>query len=365
MGLSGVGGIKATDLQKLLAGTLASASPFISLSSHGINGSASPAALETALQLLYLQFTAPGDDPQAFALMQRQLSSMVANRGRNPGEVFGERLEQVNTSNHYTSQPLTPEIVASLDRAKMLAFYRARFANAADFTLFMVGAFKVDAVLPLLAQYVGSLPSTGTRSSNFKDLAIHFPPGIERATVEKGQEPRSQTVISFFADPPADPSEQENIGAATTVLETALRDMLREDLGQTYTVSVGLSQSLPQRGDGYVEVSFGAAPENIQAMAERVIQEVKRLQQDGPSADLTTRAKESARRGYETALKQNAYWLRRLQSIHTLGGDPGDILTRSARIDAVTPAVLQDTFKKYLPLDRYTVVTLVPAPAKP
>ena len=101
--------------------------------------------------------------------------------------------------------------------------------------------------------------------------------------------------------------------------------MLREDLGQTYTVSVGLSQSLPQRGNGYVEVSFGAAPENIQAMAERVIQEVKRLQRDGPSLDLTTRAKESARRGYETSLKQNAYWLRRLQSIHTLGGDPGDI----------------------------------------
>lgn len=130
-------------------------------------------------------------------------------------------------------------------------------------------------------------------------------------------------------------------------------------------MSVGLSQSLPQRGDGFVEVSFGAAPENITTMADRVIQEVKRLQQDGPSADLTTKAKESARRGYETALKQNAYWLRRLQSIHTLGGDPGDILTRSARIDAVTPAVLQDTFKRYLPLDRYTVVTLVPAPKNP
>jgi zinc protease len=365
VGLSGVGGIKATDLQKLLTGTLASATPFISLSSHGINGSASPAAFETALQLLYLQFTAPGDDPQAFALMQRQLASMVANRGRNPGEVFGEKLEQVNTSNHYTAQPLTPAIVASLDRARMLAFYRARFANAADFTLFLVGAFKVDAVLPQLAQYVGSLPSTGTRTSAFKDVAIHFPTGIERAIVEKGQEPRSQTVISFFADPPADPSVQENIGAATMVLETALRDMLREDLGQTYTVSVGLSQSLPQRGDGHIEVSFGAAPENIQTMSDRVIQEVKRLQQDGPSADLTARAKESARRGYETALKQNAYWLRRLQSIHTLGGDPGDILTRSARIDAVTPAVLRDTFQKYLPLDRYTVVTLLPAPTKP
>ena len=46
-----------------------------------------------------------------------------------------------------------------------------------------------------------------------------------------------------------------------------------------------------------------------------------------------------------------------------LGGDPGEILTRSQRIDAVTPALLQEVFKKYFPLDRYTAVTLVPEAA--
>ncbi|MGE3179928.1 MAG: M16 family metallopeptidase, partial [Vicinamibacterales bacterium] len=365
VGLSGAGGLSATDLEKLLAGKRAGASPYISLSSHGFNGSAAPGELETALQLLYLQFTAPGDDPQAFALMQRQLDAMVANRGRNPGEVFGERLEAINSSNHFTARPLTPELVGTIDRARMLAFYKARFANAADFTLFLVGAFKVDEAVPLLAQYVGSLPSNGVRSSRFRDLGIRFPAAVEKAVVEKGQEPRSQTVISFAADPSPDPSEQERVIAATTVLETALRDMLREELGQTYTVSVDLAQALPQRGDGYVQVSFGAAPENIGTMADRVLAEVKRLQAEGPSADLTLRAKESAKRGYETALRQNNYWLRRLQTIHMLGGNPGDILTRLARIEAITPSVLQETFRKYLPLDRYTIVTLMPAPVAP
>ncbi|MGE3704376.1 MAG: M16 family metallopeptidase [Vicinamibacterales bacterium] len=365
VGLSGAGGLSATDLEKLLAGKRAGASPYISLSSHGFNGSAAPGELETAMQLLYLQFTAPGDDPQAFALMQRQLDAMVANRGRNPGEVFGERLEAINSSNHFTARPLTPELVGTIDRARMLAFYKARFANAADFTLFLVGAFKVDEAVPLLAQYVGSLPSNGVRSSRFRDLGIRFPAAVEKAVVEKGQEPRSQTVISFAADPSPDPSEQERVIAATTVLETALRDMLREELGQTYTVSVDLAQALPQRGDGYVQVSFGAAPENIGTMADRVLAEVKRLQAEGPSADLTLRAKESAKRGYETALRQNNYWLRRLQTIHMLGGNPGDILTRLARIEAITPSVLQETFRKYLPLDRYTIVTLMPAPVAP
>jgi zinc protease len=365
VGLSGAGGHTATDLEKLLAGKRASASPYIALSTHGFNGSSSPGEIEIALQLLYIQFTAPGDDPQAFALLQRQLASMVANRGRSPGEVFGEKLEAINSSNHYTSQPLTPELVGTVDRAKLFSYYKARFANAADFTLFMVGAFEADTAVPLLARYVGSLPSSGTRSSQFKDLAIRFPASIEKAVVEKGQEPRSQTVISFFADPPPDPTEQERIIAATTVLQTALRDMLREELGQTYTVSVGLSQQLPQRGDGYLEVSFSAAPENITPMADRVLAEVKRLQQDGPSADLTNRAKESARRGYETALRQNPYWLRRLQTVHLLGGDPGEILTRTARIDAISPEVLRQTFRTYLPLDRYTVVTLLPARPAP
>ena len=365
VGIAGVGGLKALDMQKVLAGKLASARPFMSLSSHGISGSAAPAQLETALQLLYQTFTAPGDDSDAFALLKRQLDAMLANRGRAPGQVFAEKLAQVNSSNHYTSQPLTTERLATLDREKMMTFYRQRFSNAADFTFFMVGAFKVDEVVPLLAQYVGSLPSAGSKSSAFRDVGLKFPQTTERAKVEAGREPRGQTVISFFADPTADPSEQEKLIAATTVLETTLRDVLREELGQTYTVSVGLSQALPQRGGGHIAVRFGAAPENLESMTARVLKEIKRLQDEGPSADLTNKAKETARRGYETALKQNDYWLRRLETVHMLGRDPGEIVTRNERIDAVTPQILQDVFKRYFPSDRSTVVTLVPAAAAP
>ena len=365
VGIAGVGGLKALDIQKVLAGKLASARPFMALSSHGISGSAAPAQLETALQLLYQTFTAPGDDPDAFALLKRQLDAMLANRGRSPGQVFGEKLSQINSSNHYTSQPLTTERLATLDRAKMMTFYRQRFANAADFTFFMVGAFKVDEAIPLLAQYIGSLPSAGSKSSEFRDVGIKFPATTEKAKVEAGREPRGQTVISFFADPPSDPREQEKLIAATTVLETTLRDVLREELGQTYTVSVGLAQALPQRGGGHVEVRFGAAPENLESMTARVMKEIKRLQDEGPSSDLTDKAKENARRGYETALKTNDYWLGRLQSVHMLGRDPAEILTRNERIDAVTPKVLQDVFKQYFPSDRSTVVTLVPAATAP
>ena len=360
VGLAGVGGIKALDLQRLLAGKLASASPYVGLSTHGISGGGPPAQLETALQLLYQNFTAPNDDAEAFALLTRQLEAAVANRGQSPQQIFADRLSEVNTSGHCTSAPLTPERVKSLDRAKMTAFYRQRFANAADFTLFMTGAFKLDEVLPLLARYVGSLPSTGQPASRVVDLGIRFPDGIQRVRVEKGREPRAQTVMSFYADPPAAPLDQEYAIAATTVLNTALRDALREELGQTYTVGVGLSQPLPQRGAGRMQVQFGASPDNVAAMTDRVLEEIKRLQQNGPSADLTNRAKESARLTYETSLRENAYWLRRMSTIQLLGGELGDILTRKERIDSITPQILQEVFRKNFPLDRFTVVTLMP-----
>ena len=85
-------------------------------------------------------------------------------------------------------------------------------------------------------------------------------------------------------------------------------------------------------------------------MTDRVLQEIKRLQQDGPSADLTNRAKETARRGYEEALRDNGYWLRRLAFIRLIGGDPGDILTRNQRIDSITPRDPEGHLPEGLPL---------------
>src|SRR5262249_18426376 len=242
------------------------------------------------------------------------------------------------------------------------AFYKQVFANAADFTFFMAGAFKVDEAVPMLAQYVGSLPSTGRKTSKFKDVGLRFPAASESAKVEAGREPRGQTVISFYADPGPDPLEQEQLTEATTVLEISLRDILREQLGQTYSVSAGLSQPLPQRGGGRIEVRFGAAPENLESMTKRVLEEIKRLQAEGPSADLTNRAKETSRRGYETALKTNDYWLGRMQGVYTFDGDRKETLPRNQGIDSITPEVLQGVFKKYFPSDRQTIVTLVPSP---
>ncbi len=66
--------------------------------------------------------------------------------------------------------------------------------------------------------------------------------------VRKGREPRGQTVMSFFADTKLDELEMHRARAAASLLGIRLRDILREELGGTYGVSVAYDNSLPQHG---------------------------------------------------------------------------------------------------------------------
>jgi zinc protease len=358
--LAGVGGFTPTDLGKLLAGKLANASPSVSSTTHGIGGSSTPKDLETALQLAYLEFTAPNRDPAAFALLKQRLEANLANQAQSPGAVFSERVRRINTVDHYTSRPLKLEDLANLNADRMMEFYQQRFANAADFTFFFVGAFTVEEITPLVATYLGSLPSRGARNATIGDMRLQFPASVVREKVLKGREPRSQTVMSFFADTELDELETHRVQAAGAVLEMRLRDILREKLGGTYSVGVGYSNTSPLPGYGTTSVQFGSSPENVESLTAAVMSEIERLQKEGPSPADVQAVKEQERRGLEEALLQNGYWLNSLQATHLLGRDARRIPLRMERTDALTPQNIHEALRKYFPAQRHTVVSLFP-----
>jgi zinc protease len=360
VGISGVGGFNPIDLGKLLAGRIAGASASVSTFTHGLSGSATPKDLEVALQLAHLHFTSPNQDRSAFDLMKRRLEANIANQAQSPGAVFGERVRSLNTVDHYTSKPVRMEDLAKLDPERMLTFYRERFANAANFTFFFVGAFKVDEVLPLLSTYLGSLPSRGAPDSRFNDIGLKFPTQVARETVTKGLEPRSQTIISFFADTALEEMETHRLSAASSVLQIRLRDILREELGGTYSVGVGYSNTSPQPGYGTTTVQFGSSPENVQKLVAAVMTEVDRLRREGPSAADVQAVKEAEKNDLQTSMRQNGYWLNSLQAMHILGRDARRILQRTERADSLSQENIHAAFRKYFPADRHTVVTLMP-----
>ncbi|MGE0446934.1 MAG: M16 family metallopeptidase [Vicinamibacterales bacterium] len=360
VGLSGLGGFTPVDLGKLLAGKIASASAFIGSNTHGVSGSASPRDLETAFQLLYLNFTSPDMTPEGFELMQRRLRAAVANQAQNPGSVFGERARCINTMDHYSCRPLTLADIDRLDAGRMAEFYKARFANAADFTFFIAGAFEIERITPLLTTYVASLPSTGQSTAKIGEVRLQFPRDVIREQVRKGQEPRASTIMSFFADPGLEELEIHRLNAATTLVQVKLRDILREELGGTYSVGVGFSSTLPQPGYGTTTVQFGSAPENVDKLVSSVLAELDRLRKEGPTAADVQRVKETEKRDIETAMRQNNYWLGSMQTLHLYGWDLRRIAERPARTESLSAENIHAALQKYFPADRYTVITLLP-----
>ena len=364
VGLSGIGGFNPVDLGKLLAGKLAGVSPTVSTYTHGMSGNTTPRDVETAMQLLYLQFTAPNRDPAAFELLKQRLQANVANQEQSPGAVFGERVRCINTVNHYTCKSFKPEDIPKLNADRMYAFYQQLYANAADFTFFMVGSFKVEEMVPLLEKYVASLPSKGSATSKSNDLKLQFPDKTVREVVYKGQEPRSQTVMSFFADTKLEEFETHRLQAATSVLENRLRDILREQLGGTYSVNVGYSNTAPVPGYGTTSVQFGSSPENVEKLQAAVVAELDKLRKEGPSAADVQAVKEAEKNGIQEGLRDNGYWQGSLQAMHMLGRDPRGILRRTERADSLNQENIVAAIRKYFPPERSTIVTLMPEAKK-
>jgi zinc protease len=360
VGTSGVGGLSPVDLGKMLSGQIANASLSMGPYTHGASGSATPKDIETSLQLMYLSFTAANHDPDAFELMKRRLRANLANQGQSPGAVFGERLRLLNTSNHYTARAMKVEDVDALDQTKMEAFYKSQYVNAADFTFFFVGAFEVDKLEPLIATYIGSLPSQGKPTSTYSTVRLQFPMGVKKEVVNKGQEPKAQTILTFFADTALDELEMHRVRAATAILERHLRDQLREELGGTYSVGVDYTNTLPQPGYGTTTIQFGSAPDRVDSLVATVMAELEKMRRDGPSADDVQKVKETEKEGLETSFKQNGFWLGALQTAQMLGWDPVSIIHRTERTDTLTAENIHDAFRKYFPADRYTTATLLP-----
>ena len=93
-------------------------------------------------QLIYLTFTAPRADPAAFRVLTQQLKDGAGEPGRAARQRRSrEALDAALTQNHPRAQPMTPARVDQMNLDKSLAFYKARFADASDFTFVFVGSF--------------------------------------------------------------------------------------------------------------------------------------------------------------------------------------------------------------------------------
>jgi zinc protease len=94
------------------------------------------------------------------------------------------------------------------------------------------------------------------------------------------------------------------------VLQTRLRESLREDLGGTYSVGVGAGYTKIPREEYSLNSGFGSSPERADALYARVIEEIDALRKAPPSDQVVNDVKEVLLREHETSVRENGFFAR-------------------------------------------------------
>ena len=358
---SGLGAFSLVDLRKVLTGKLAGVSPYIGDLDEGISGSASVKDLETMFQMIYLTFVEPRADPEIFTLLKSQTKMFLANARNQPNFAFNEAVNDALTQNHPRAKTPTVEMLDKMDLDKAFKFYKERFADASDFTFVFVGTLDPATFRPLVEKYLASLPSTG-RKETWVDRKVVPPPTVVERRVEKGLEPQSHARVIFTGPFVYNQEQRIVIRAAASILQTRLREILREELGGTYSVSASASyDKFPQQEYSFT-VDFGSAPDRTDELLKRVFAEIEAFKTSGPTEKQVADAIEGFVRDHQTNITNNSYLLSQIATKYENGeaDEVAVLFDLPAWYQKLTAASIQEAARKYLNTNRYVKVTLFP-----
>jgi len=348
------------DLSRVLAGKAAAVTMGLSGYSEIVGASSGATDIETMLQMLWLRFQGVRRDEDLFKSFIGKQVEAARNRLAQPGARFGDTLIATLYNNHPRApRPLRPEEFGQISLDRSIAIYRERFSSAKDLTFVLVGSFDAKAIRPLLATYLGSLPTPDIPTA-YRDVGLRPVKGVIKREVYSGAEPKSTVSLTFTGEAPFSELEQMRLQALVEVLNIRFIEVLREQLSLIYGGSASASLGRLPYQNYTLSVTLPTGPENVDKVLAATFQEFERLKREGPAAADLAKVKQNWIQNHRKALRENGYWLGRLQSALIDGTDPAAILTHEQRVEALTPAEVQDAARRYLNTGNYVQVVLYP-----
>jgi zinc protease len=247
----------------------------------------------------------------------------------------------------------------ALDLHRSFEIYRDRFSDASDFTFYFVGSFDEAELRRLSERYLASLPATG-RVERGRDLGVRPPRGVVRRTVRKGLEPKATTQLVFTGEFDFGQENVYALSALGEVLQLRLREVLREELSGTYGTGVRASGSAGPWPQYQLSIGFGTSPDRLGELTGALLQEIELLRTRGPSEVDLQKVREMMIRSREGDLRQNHFWLQQLLVHDRHGWDMRDIFRHTERVAAIDAAGIRSAARRYLDLQNYIQVSLVP-----
>jgi zinc protease len=357
---AGFSGLTQNDIDKFMAGKIASVTPYISNTTEGFRGSTTPKDLEYAFQMLHAYFTDLNFDKDAFEGFKQKQSNFMGNMISQPSFYFQQEFYTYLNKENPRWNGIVPTAEKWAETDYQLAYnkFKERFANAADFEFFFVGNVEDAAMENFAKKYIASLPSNNSKETA-KDLGYRMLKGDIKKVVNKGKDPKSNVTIMFYGDAAYSSKEAIAMTALGEVLTIKLVEELRENESGVYGVSARGSMSKMPYGSYSFNIGFPCGPENAEKLIASALAELDKIIKNGPEEKDVNKYKEAEALEYKKKIKENRYWMTNFTRSYMNGSSPDDILVASEKVKAVTAKEIQEVAAKYLSKDK-TIGVLMP-----
>ena len=356
---SGLGNFSHTELEKALAGKIASASLSLGANRVNINGSSTPKDVETMLQLTYLYFTNIAKDQKSYDNTMQTAEVNLKNRLLQPEAVLQDSLTATMTNHNPRNKALTVEDLKQVGYDRILQMAKEQTANAAAFTFTIIGNYDEQAIRPLIETYLASLPAqkevvkSPNVSTDFKGVVINN-------FKQKGETPKAYAVMDWYTK--AMPLTAENdvkMDMIGQILDMEYLKKIREDASAAYTVQ---SLSNIDRNDFETTAQILAIcpmkPEKADIAIQILRDEVTALSKTC-DPDKLTKVKEYMLKNHADQLKQNGYWLAVINAWRKWGIDFHSNYEKL--VNAQTPETISATAAEILKAGNRAEVIMLPA----
>ncbi|WP_051197423.1 M16 family metallopeptidase [Flavobacterium soli] len=350
---AGFSGLKLNDINKFMAGKIASASPYIGNTTEGFRGNATPKDLEYLFQTVHAYFTDLNLDKEAFEGYKQKQSAFFKNLSSQPNVFFQMEFYGFLMKDNPRFFGMFPDDKAWETTDYELAYnkYKERFANAGDFEFFFVGNVDDKAIEEFSAKYLASLPANDKKEKAV-DLGYRMLKGEHKKIVNKGTDPKSSVTIMFYGDAEYSAKEALAMQALGEVLTIKLIEELRENESGVYGVSARGSMNKIPNGSYSFNIGFPCGPENAEKLTASALRELQKIIDNGPVEGDVVKFKEAELLDYKKDIKENRTWLSNFSKAYTNGTSAEDILKFEEKVNAITAKDIQAVAKKYLTKDK-------------
>ena len=311
----GVGNFNKTALTKALAGKQVGVNPYIQLLEEGLRGSSTPKDFETMMQLVHLWFTAQRPDADAFASWKNRTYTQLVNQEAQPMSALQDTLSRVLYGNNPRQTMLKAADLEQVDYNRIMQIAGERFANAADFIFILTGAIDEATLVPMLEQYIASLPAQRKAKKEKAEEVIGFAKGINDNVFAKEMEiPMAVVVYMETGLGKYDLKNDLTFDIAHQILNIIYTEEIREKEGGTYGVSVaGGFNPLPNSMPEYLQIVYQTSPEDYARLNKRIEELLADFAQNGPSETNLQKVKDYMHKTHQENLRENytyANWLK-------------------------------------------------------